>query len=228
MKKVIVLDLLFYVALPYIIWNYGREPLGDYYAMLLSTVPGFFYTIYRFIQERQFNIAGLSIVLSLFLSTLVNLLSENAESMLWNQVYLGYSYGAVFLVSVLIRKPLALRFAADFVALQGFAKEESLKLFSQKNLFKWFQLLTLLFFVSSTFQNSLKAWLIHLHGADGYGEMLIYMKVSGWLFYGLILGGFFFIGSKVNLLLQNNSKDEAPLYSQEHLPMEKQDTLPVE
>lgn len=228
MKKFIVLDLTFYVALPYIIWNYGRDPVGDYYAMLLSTVPGFFYTIYRFARERQFNIAGLSIVLSLFLSTMVNLLSKNAESMLWNQVYLGYSYGVFFLVSVLIRKPLALRFAADFASLQGFPKDESLKLFSQENLFKWFQFLTLLFFLSSTFQNSLKAWLIHLHGADGYGEMLIYMKVSGWIFYGLILGGFFFVGSKVNLQLQKNSEDGASLSSQEQLQIEKQDSIPVE
>lgn len=216
MKKFIVLDIVCYVILPYFIWNYGREPLGDYYAMLLSTVPGFLYTIYRFAKERQFNIAGLSIVLSLFLGTMINLLSQDAESMLWNQVYLGYVYGMVFLISVFIRKPLALQFAVDFVYLQGYAKEDSLATFSKKGIFMWFQLLTLLFFINSVFQNSLKAWLIQSYGVDGYGEMLIYMKISGWTFNGLITAGFFFIGSKVNL--QNQQIKEESSLSENHLP----------
>lgn len=197
MKKFIVLDVVFYVALPYFIWTYGQQAFGDYYTMLLSTVPGFLYTIYRFVRERQFNIAGLILLLSLFLGTAINLLAKDAESMLWNQVYLGYVYGAIFLVSILIGKPLALRIAVDFVSLQGYPREITQQLFSQKKIFIWFQFLTGLFVLSSLFQNSLKAWLIFTHGVDGYGEMLIYMKLSGWLFYGLILAGFFYIGSKV-------------------------------
>lgn len=210
MKKFILLDVIFYVALPYSIWNYGQEPFGDYYAMLFSTIPGFFYTIYRFILERQFNIAGLSILLSLFLGTMINVLSQDAESMLWNQVYLGYSYGAVFLISILICKPLALRFAVDFVSLQGYSPEASQQLFSKKKIFIWFQLLTALFFLSSFCQNSLKAWLLYSNGVEGYGEMLIYMKISGWTFYGLILGGFFFIGSKINFQNEENGGVSSP------------------
>lgn len=58
-KKLITLDLLCYGVIPFIIWNYGREPLGDYIAILLSTVPGFIYTVYRFAKENQLNIAGI-------------------------------------------------------------------------------------------------------------------------------------------------------------------------
>jgi hypothetical protein len=47
-NKIVVFDLLFYLALPYLIWKFGQEPLGDYYAILLSTAPGFVYTIVRF------------------------------------------------------------------------------------------------------------------------------------------------------------------------------------
>jgi len=104
MKKLMVLDLIFYMILPLLLWNYGREPFGDYYAMLLSTVPGFIYTVYRFLRERQLNISGLLIILSLFLSTIINLLSGSAENMLWNQVYFGYVYAALFLLSILFRK----------------------------------------------------------------------------------------------------------------------------
>lgn len=230
MKKFILLDLVCYVALPYFIWNYGREPFGDYYAMLLSTVPGFLYTIYRFSKERQFNIAGLSILLSLFLGTMVNLLSGNAENLLWNQVYLGYAFGFVYLISMLIKKPLALQFAVDFVYLQGMPKKESKALFSQKPIFFWFQLLTGLFLFTSLFQNSFKAWLIHSHGVDGYGEMLLYLKASGWFFYGLSIAGFFFIGHKINVQSQQASASDTPLNSQESSRPEESelDTQPQE
>lgn len=221
MKNFILLDLICYVALPYFIWTYGREPLGDYYAMLFSTVPGFLYTIYRFSKERQFNVAGLSILLSLFLGTMVNLLSGSAENLLWNQVYLGYAFGLVYLISILVKKPLALQFAVDFVYLQGMPKSKSKAQFSKKPIFFWFQLLTGLFFFTSLFQNSFKAWLIHSYGVDGYGEMLLYLKASGWVFYGLSIAGFFLIGHKINNQLEPAGIPDTSLNSQEILQVEK-------
>lgn len=197
MKKLMVFDLVFYMIIPFLLWNYGRELFGDYYAILLSTVPGFIYTIYRFIQERQFNVAGIFIILSLFLSTTINLLSGNAENLLWNSVYLGYGYAAIYLLSMLLRKPLALYFAVDFVYLQGHPREESKALFSSKGIFKWYQMMTGLLFIRGLFQSSLKAWLIYSYGVHGYDHMLIYMQISGWFFAGLIAMGYFYIGSKV-------------------------------
>src|SRR5699024_12004654 len=122
-KRLMLLDLICYGAIPFLIWSYGREPLGDYLAILLSTVPGFIYTIYRFIKEKQLNIFGLFIITSLLISTAVNLLSLSASTMLWNQVYLGFGFGLVFLISSLIKKPLALYFAVDVAYLQGYPRE---------------------------------------------------------------------------------------------------------
>lgn len=195
MKKFMLFDLIFYMALPFLLWNYAREPFGDYYAMLLSTVPGLVYTIYRFYREQQFNIAGLFIIFSLFLSTTVSVLSGNAESLLWNQVYLGYGYAAIYGLSVLFRKPFALYFAVDFMYLQGYPRNDSITLFSSKGILVWYQLLTILICVRGIFQSSLKAWLLNKYGVDGYGQMLVYMQISGWGFGGLITGGYFLIGS---------------------------------
>lgn len=91
-KRFILFDLLFYAALPYVIWKFGREPLGDYIAMLISTVPGVVYTIYRFILDKQFNITGVFILVSLAVSTTVNILSGSAEQMIWNGIYLSLFY----------------------------------------------------------------------------------------------------------------------------------------
>ena len=152
---------------------------------------------------------------------MVNLLSGNAENLLWNQVYLGYAFGLVYLISILVKKPLALQFAVDFVYLQGMPKKESTALFSKKPIFFWFQLLTGLFFFTSLFQNSFKAWLIHSYGVDGYGEMLLYLKASGWFFYGLSIAGFFLIGHKINSQPEQTDIPHTSLNSPESLKVEK-------
>lgn len=148
-RRLVMLDLICYAAIPFIIWNYGREPFGDYWAIIFSTVPGLLYTFYRFWAERQFNILGLYIILSLLIDTIVNLSSSSAEKMLWNQVYLGYSYAGVFLVSIIIKRPLALYFMADWAYIQGYARKDSILLYKRKELFIWFQALTSLFFIRS-------------------------------------------------------------------------------
>ena len=60
--------------------------------------------------------------MSLLLGALVDLLSGSAIQMLWNSVWLGFVFTVVYLVSMLVRKPLALYFAVDFAYLQGFPR----------------------------------------------------------------------------------------------------------
>ncbi len=197
-----ILDILCYAVIPYVIWTNGRELLGDYWAIILSTVPGFIYTIYRFVNERQFNILGLFIISSLLLETTVNLLSSTAESMLWNQVYLGFGFGVLYILSMAIKRPLALYFAVDYAYLMGYARKDSIALYNRKELFSSFQWLTLLFVIRILFQNTFKAWLLSTYGADAYGQMLIYLKISSWIFAGLIMIGFMIISVKINKLVE--------------------------
>ncbi|MGD7044436.1 VC0807 family protein [Jeotgalibacillus proteolyticus] len=209
-KNIILLDILCYGVIPFLIWNQGRDLLGDYWAIILSTVPAIIYTVIRFFVERQFNIAGIFIVTSLLISTTVNLLSENALSMLWNQVYLGFSFAGLYLLSILFKKPLALYFMVDIAFLQGYPREGCKALFKEKGLFIWFQLLTAFFVLRGVTQNSLKAWLIDTYGADGYGQVIIYMNISGWIFSALIAAGYFFIGSKITRHLAEKNEEEIP------------------
>lgn len=206
-KKMMFLDVICYGVIPYIAWKFGREPFGDYIAILLSTIPGFIYTIYRFVKEKQFNIAGIFIISSLLISTMVNLLSSSAESMLWNQVYLGFTYVVIYLFTMIIRQPLALYFAVDFASLQGYPRENSKALFRAKGLFMWFQLLNLLFVFRGFFQNGFKAVLIEMYGADGYDQVIIYMNISGWVFSGLIMLGYIFVSNKIMKFTGQSKKE---------------------
>lgn len=126
--------------------------------------------------------------------------------MLWNQVFLGFGYALFFLLSMLFRKPLALYFAMDLAYLQGYERNSSKALFRTKGIFRGFQLLTLLFVVRSTFQNALKMWLLIQYGAESYGQMIIYLNISGWIFSGLIMLGSILISVKINNYLQSQTE----------------------
>ncbi|HLS08117.1 VC0807 family protein [Lentibacillus sp.] len=197
-KKLIILDIICYAALPFLIWKYGRDIMGDYPAMLISTIPGFIYTIYRFILERQFNIAGLFVIGSLFIGTTVDLLSGSAEQMLWNGIYLGLFYVLVHLIALVLMRPLALYFAVDFVYLQGYPRKQSTALYYKKDIFMWFQLIQILFIVRGLFMAGLKTWLLQKYGVDGNDQMLIYRQISSWFFGLLITAGFFYTSVPVS------------------------------
>lgn len=213
-NRTILLELLFYVALPYCIWNFGREPFGDYAAMLLSTIPGFIYTIYRFVLDKQFNITGLFILCSLVLGTTVNLLSGSAEQMIWNGIYLGLFYTFLYFVALIIKRPLSLYFAVDFAYLQGHDRKNSKQLFNEKGIFKWFQFIEAIFVIRGLFMAALTVLLLKKYGVDGYGSMLIYKQIAGWIFGAIIMGMFFYINvpvrkhfAKQQQLQDNNNKD---------------------
>ncbi|ATP41014.1 hypothetical protein CSE16_13670 [Solibacillus sp. R5-41] len=196
-KRLILLDLIFYAALPYIIWNYGKEPFGDYAAMLISTIPGFVYTCYRFILDKQFNITGLFIIGSLALGTAINLISGSAEQMIWNGVYLGLFYTVIYFIALIFKRPFSLYFAVDFAYLQGYARKDSTTLFFQKGIFIWFQFIQVVFIVRGLFMAGLTVFLLKKYGIDGYGGMLIYKQIAGWIFAILIMGLFFYINIPV-------------------------------
>ncbi|WP_075618653.1 VC0807 family protein [Paenisporosarcina indica] len=185
-SKFIILELIVFMALPYVIWTYGRDSIGDYYAMLLSTVPAFVYTVVRFVIDRQLNITGLFVISTLLLNTVVDLLSGSAINMLWNSVWLGYAFSAVYLGSMLFRKPLALYFAVDVMYLQGFPRENSKTLYFIKRNLSWFQLITAIFVLRGIVLNTLMAWLISKHGVDAFMH-LIFLRKAISIGFGILI-----------------------------------------
>lgn len=206
-KNYIVMELLVYIGLPYVIWTYGRDIIGDYYAMLLSTLPAIIYTIYRFMKDRQFNLVGVFIICSLMLGSILDLLAGSALQMLWNSVWLGYAFAFVYIISMIIQKPLAIYFAVEFMHLQGHPKEKSMKLFFMKGNVKWFQMVTAIFVIQGLVMNSMMAWLILKHGADAFMHFIIVRKAIGFAFSGLIFIGFLIAGNKAFQLMNKHEKE---------------------
>jgi hypothetical protein len=49
-KQGVLLDVVCYITFPLVVWHVAHGHIDDYYAMLISTVPGMAYKIYCFLS----------------------------------------------------------------------------------------------------------------------------------------------------------------------------------
>ena len=208
MKKSILFELLFFLIIPLFIWNFGRDILGDYWAILISTVPSLIFALIQFAVQKQFNFTGITTVSFLLVGVIVDLLSPNAEQMLWNGIYLSCLYSFLFLISIMIKRPIALYFSVDFAYLQGYKREDSKALFFRKELIAPFQWMTALFLFRNIFFIMLKSWMLVTYGLDGYNNMLIVVKICSWIFGGIIMIGFIVLSNKINQVVKDLHGDK--------------------
>ncbi|MGF2616377.1 hypothetical protein FZC84_01160 [Rossellomorea vietnamensis] len=192
MRNAAVLDILFYFVFPVMVWNYTKEPLGDYYAMLLSAVPGILYTLYRFIKFKRINVFGIFIISTLIVSTTVDLLSGSGINLLWNNVYFHVGLGGFFFITLLLNKPIVLYFSLDFAELQGYDRTSMKTRFYQKDVINIFRLITIGFGLRSFILAGLKVWLIKEYGVNAFDKGLLAENIISWgmtglCFYGLIV-----------------------------------------
>lgn len=155
-NKKAILDLVFYLVIPFLIWKFAKPYIDPYYAMLLSSVPGIIYTLYTFKKEKQFNVTGFFILITLISNTTVDLLSGAAERMLWNDAYYHIVLGIIVICTIFIKKPLMLYFAADIAALQGHDRDKSRELYRDSRIYPALQYLTLFFGLQFILKSFLK------------------------------------------------------------------------
>lgn len=127
-------DIICYLIFPIVIWNYGKNHIGEYYAMLVSTLPGILYSIVRFILLKRVNLFGIFMVLNLLIGTLVDVLAGSAIQMLWNDVFYSYILALIFIVTIVVNKPLFLFLSLDLVEMQGHNRTKMKSLFYQKKI----------------------------------------------------------------------------------------------
>jgi len=196
--KFIVFDLLFYAVLPYGIWVVGRESLSDYHALLLSTLPGFVYTIGRFAKERSWNVTGLFLIAALIVGTTVDLLSGNAEAMIRNNIRTLFAFGIFFILTMAVNRPMALYFFADTVRVLGWeeahAKLDELR---RKEFMPYFQALTMLIALRYVFIAAAKLVMFSIYGVDGYGLLIWWRVALSWGFGALILLASMYVAGRV-------------------------------
>ncbi len=196
-KNIVLLDIIIYALFPLFIWHFVRDFIGDYYAMLLSSVPGIVYSVYRFYELKRINFFGVFILVTLMIETLIDILAGSSLQLLWNKVFYTAAMGLFFLGSIIIKRPITLYFGLDFAELQGYDRRFSKCLYYQKRLFRIFQLITFVFALRSGVLAAVKTWLIMEYGVEAFEKGIILRQAFSWLMTGFTIVGFFYIGKVI-------------------------------
>ncbi len=199
-------DLIFYLGIPLLIWNTCRPLLGDYGAMLLSTLPGIIYTLYVFFKEKQYSITGLFILASMVIGGILNLDSRTAYQMLWNNVYLNIGYVSFWCLSMLAKRPMAMYFFIDYAYLQGVPKDHSRALYRQMPFFKYFMFLTMFLAFRDLSDIFLRITLIHLYGVEGFNKISLITQIWGYATTFMFVYGIILIIKKIQIYKHNSSQ----------------------
>ncbi|MEI8007679.1 MAG: VC0807 family protein [Bacteroidota bacterium] len=179
LNKRTLTDLIIYLGIPLVIWNSCRGILGDYPAMLASTVPGIVYTLYTFFKEKQYSITGLFILTTLLIGSILNIYSKTAYQMLWNDVYINLAMVIFWCFTMLIRRPMAMYFFIDYAYLHGIPKERTRPLYSGVPFFRYFMLLTGFLALQDISYIFLRISLIHVYGVSGFNTIKMITQIWG-------------------------------------------------
>ncbi len=182
----IIIDLMFYLGLPLLIWNFGRGILGAYQAMFMSAFIGIGYTAFKFFHEKKYNVTGIVIVFGISIYLFLNIISDSAIGILYNSLFLNGILCGLYLFSVLIRKPLGKHFYIDYRRMYGEDQRVSVlraKEFEQRI---YFDYLTMLLVVRELVLLVTKWVLLGRMGIDGASFIILVNRVLSYTFIGLI------------------------------------------
>ncbi|MTT31721.1 hypothetical protein GMB86_06805 [Terrilactibacillus sp. BCM23-1] len=197
-KNIIVCDFILYLIFPLVIWNVFKNYMDDYYAMLISSIPGIVYSIIRFILLKKINLFGVALITNLTIGILIDVLAGSAIQMLWNEVFYSYIVAFIFIVTILINKPIFLVFSLDFVEMQGHTREQLKKVFYQKKILFVFKLITYGFALREILLATIKIWLIQKYGIHSFDKGLILRQILNWTITGISMYGFIYISKCLN------------------------------
>ncbi len=191
-NKRTLLDLIVYLGIPLLIWNTCRPYMGDYFAMLLSTVPGILYTLYTFFREKQFSVTGVFILSTMIIGIILDLYSKTAHQMLWNYVYLNIGLVIFWCLTMVAKRPMAMYFFIDYAFLHGIPKDHTRVVYRQMPFFRYFMLLTAFLAFRDFSDILLRIFLIHFYDVEGFNRIKVITQIwntatTVMFVYGIIL-----------------------------------------
>ena len=164
----LIVDLILFFIFPLICWETCREFTGDYPAMILSTIPGIVYSLYRFKNNQKLTFTNLFVFLNLTVSLLLDLLSGSALQLLLNNIFYSLTLFFIYSISLIVKRPLYLYFALDVITTMGYDRKITKELFFEKKIHELFKLVTLLYCTNELiYIFCLSRWIIK-YGVEAY------------------------------------------------------------
>ncbi len=194
----LLLDITLYFMFPLLFWDFGRSYFGDYFTMIFSTVPGIFYTLYRFKMTEHFNFTGIFIIFNLVSGTLVDLLSMSALQLLWNNVFHSLAISMIYLTSCLLKKPIHLFLTLDIMVLKGYDQAITKKLFYEKKPLKLFNILTIFYCLGECTYALLMIKWISLYGVEAFHFEILLDNTLNVVMTGISILSFVYMDNMIN------------------------------
>ena len=201
-------DLIMYLGIPLLIWNTCRPWLGDYFSMLLSTLPGILYTLYTFFKEKQYSITGLFILATMIIGGILDVYSKTAYQMLWNMVYLNIGLVIFWCFTMIIKKPMGMIFFIDYASLHGVPKDHTRLLYRQMPYFKYFMLLTGFLAMRDLSDIFLRIFLIQLYDVEGFNKIKLITQFWNTATTVMFVYGILLIVKKIQIHAKNADQEK--------------------
>lgn len=185
-RRRIIIDLMFYLGLPLLMWNYGRPYVGDYMAMFLSAFSGIAYTAFKFYREKKYNLTGIVVVCGITINLFLNIISNTALEILFNSLYLNGIFLALYLISMGVRRPMGQIYYIDYRRMYGEDQTQSAvraKKFDKSN---YFYLLTSVFAIRELTLLIVKSYLLNNVGIEGATLIILINRVISYSFVAFI------------------------------------------
>lgn len=185
MAKRIFLDAFFYLGVPLLIWNFFREDLGDYYAILYGMLPAVIYTIAMAVIKKEWNVTGIFFLSLISLNFVFNLISKTAVQELWNGVYMSIISIVFYMLTIRIKKPIGMYFFIDYAYAKGVPRKASKALYTSSENYGYFVQFTLFLVLREIVTGGVKSYLIFDKGVEAFNTIQLTSSIIGYVFTGL-------------------------------------------
>lgn len=185
MAKRIFLDAFFYLGVPLLIWNFFREDLGDYYAILYGMLPAVIYTIAMAVIKKEWNVTGIFFLSLISLNFVFNLISKTAVQELWNGVYMSIISIVFYILTIGIKKPIGMYFFIDYAYAKGVPRKASKALYTSSENYGYFVQFTLFLVLREIVTGGVKSYLIFDKGVEAFNTIQLTSSIIGYVFTGL-------------------------------------------
>nr|WP_302466781.1 VC0807 family protein [Heyndrickxia camelliae] len=194
----LIFDVFLFFLFPLVCWETCRGLVGDYPAMILTTIPGIIYSLYRFKNNQKLTFTGLFVILNLIVGLLLDLLSGSALQLLWNNIFYSLTLLFIYLISLIFKRPLYLYFALDLMTLKGYDRKITKELFFEKKIYKLFKLTTIIYCINELIYTfCLIQWILK-YGVEAYRLDIILDNILNMFLSGTSFVVFIIIHLRVN------------------------------
>lgn len=182
-------DILYYFVVPILFWKLGRDYFSDYLIIVFSSIPGIFYSIYRFVKSSELNFTRMFLLANIVAGLAIDILSRSAIQLLWCDVFYSIGLCLLYLLSCLIKKPIFSYFSLDIFVIQGYDRALTKELFLEKAAFKVLLSITLMNGIRELLYALFLIKFLKKYGVEAYSISIFLDQ-----FFGLVMSGFSIVG----------------------------------